>query len=733
MEKIEKIPLGENEFDFLNEPIFLSKEEEIVINNSPENCRHWIWESIYPELTEYELDPLNNDVKKFFEVNKENIIPVIEAIEQSYLYEIASIEPHKDKPIKLSEEAIEFLEEEKENIKTTLKSFIGECCEQQKWRSLIEFPYPLEAANYYQIDHKPTSMKWDLLIKLIVLSQESHDIQREAQAHYLLGDEYYYHHSYNDFFSRIDRKRFDEVIREYQEALKFDHNNVQVRYALIRTNSLQGTNNHYQALKECLELLKVSPQEATSFSEDPLSYYEIDIAYHLNLIDEDERDNIWREVIQTLQTIVQSDANNFPTKTNLMKLESMRQTNMNNYSSSRGISKQSYQPLKQEKGWAMFQGNYARTGESRDIVIPPLKKMWEFQANGCIQNSPIVSEGLLFFGTANRKAIETFYAVQADTGKVAWEFKTNGMIWCTPTVSNGIVYFGAWDKNFYALDVMNGRKIWEFHNPARGDHPLTGIFNSSPLVIGNVVCLCDEAVYLLDAMTGRLLGQGPMCQYRGSDPAFSNGIIYVGISNSNRLYAFNVDNGESILDIALNGKITAGPVVSNEILYIGTNYRMFYSPPSPTFFQKLAFWKKRKDIQRFTITTIQALDIRNNGQKIWEFFIESKTNSGMESCPAVAQGRVFIGAPDGKIYALDAYNGQKIWAFDTGTNIAYSPVISGTTVYIIAEDGRFYGLDANGGELLWSFDCGKVATRVSPAIYKDMVYVGSDKISAFRR
>jgi outer membrane protein assembly factor BamB len=76
---------------------------------------------------------------------------------------------------------------------------------------------------------------------------------------------------------------------------------------------------------------------------------------------------------------------------------------------------------------------------------------------------------------------------------------------------------------------------------------------------------------------------------------------------------------------------------------------------------------------------------------------------GIESSPAVSNGRVFFGAPDGKIYALEAQTGSKIWAFKTDGEVSSSPVVSGSVVYVLSANGHFYALDADRGSKLWDF------------------------------
>jgi outer membrane protein assembly factor BamB len=62
----------------------------------------------------------------------------------------------------------------------------------------------------------------------------------------------------------------------------------------------------------------------------------------------------------------------------------------------------------------------------------------------------------------------------------------------------------------------------------------------------------------------------------------------------------------------------------------------------------------------------------------------------VDSSPAIAGGRVYIGSADGRLYGLDAKNGKKEWEFDAGAGIATSPAIAAGRIVIGTQDGRVY-------------------------------------------
>jgi hypothetical protein len=73
---------------------------------------------------------------------------------------------------------------------------------------------------------------------------------------------------------------------------------------------------------------------------------------------------------------------------------------------------------------------------------------------------------------------------------------------------------------------------------------------------------------------------------------------------------------------------------------------------------------------------------------------------------AVAFGRVFLGATDGRQYSLSAADGSLSWARQTGGYVYSSAAVDdvrggGPTVFFGSYDGWFYALDARSGRTRW--------------------------------
>jgi len=118
-----------------------------------------------------------------------------------------------------------------------------------------------------------------------------------------------------------------------------------------------------------------------------------------------------------------------------------------------------------------------------------------------------------------------------------------------------------------------------------------------------------------------------------------------------------------------------------------------------------------------------ALDVgKDSGSVRWRFHPEG-TIYGPPAFDA-RSGRIYFGATDKKLYALDA-RGLFLWAFETGDNVASRPVVAGDTVVFGSENSTIYGLDPDTGRERWTASTGGPVVS-SPAYEDGVVVIGSD-------
>lgn len=90
----------------------------------------------------------------------------------------------------------------------------------------------------------------------------------------------------------------------------------------------------------------------------------------------------------------------------------------------------------------------------------------------------------------------------------------------------------------------------------------------------------------------------------------------------------------------------------------------------------------------------------------------------------VDRARLYVGTHDGKLVALDAADGHRLWEFTTGDAVLAAPAVVDGVAYFGSFDHHVYAVNAETGALLWRHDTGAPVTS-TPAVADGNVIVGS--------
>ena len=58
----------------------------------------------------------------------------------------------------------------------------------------------------------------------------------------------------------------------------------------------------------------------------------------------------------------------------------------------------------------------------------------------------------------------------------------------------------------------------------------------------------------------------------------------------------------------------------------------------------------------------------------------------VDSSPAIAGGRVFVGSNDGRVYGLDLASGKKVWEYEAASPVTSSPAVAKGKVVVATAD-----------------------------------------------
>jgi outer membrane protein assembly factor BamB len=254
-----------------------------------------------------------------------------------------------------------------------------------------------------------------------------------------------------------------------------------------------------------------------------------------------------------------------------------------------------------------------------------------------LHSSPVLDDGTLYIGSASGN----LHAIDAGTGKETWRFAAGESIRSTPLIAEGFVYFGSWNGRVYALDATTGEQVWSYNTG--------GIIQSSPAIGDGKIFISSRSthVYALDALTGEV-----QWKHRNTDGSwvessavFDDGMIYVGSSDSQRLWAYHADTGDVAWGYDTRGWSWAKPVVTDSTVYIGSIGAPAHGTTLPGFY---------------------VVD-RRTGEERWRFVPgtgEGWIDGGVHSPPVITGGTIYVAGLDGAVYTFG--DGTTVTAVEQG-------------------------------------------------------------------
>jgi len=88
------------------------------------------------------------------------------------------------------------------------------------------------------------------------------------------------------------------------------------------------------------------------------------------------------------------------------------------------------------------------------------KQIWKFSTDGSwVNNSPVVHEGKVYFGTS---VPGIMHAVDAKTGKTIFDVNAGTPVFASLSIANGVLYMGNFGGKLTAIDLKAQKPIWVF-------------------------------------------------------------------------------------------------------------------------------------------------------------------------------------------------------------------------------------------------------------------------------
>src|SRR5271157_4135954 len=418
--------------------------------------------------------------------------------------------------------------------------------------------------------------------------------------------------------------------------------------------------------------------------------------------------------------------------------------------------------------------------------------LWSYSTIDNVWSSPAVAGGFVYFG-CDDKHIYCLNAITGALNWSFVSNGSIGV--SSPAIANGHVYVGSSDGKLYCLPLLlnhvphtapqnfiaiceNGQVALSWTAPLNnGGSPITGyrIYQGTTshgetliTAIGNMTSytstgLTNGQTYYFQVSAINVNGEGPRSVEQGAipgnnvpstplaltaTPGFAQVVLNWVTPASNggspitHYYVFQgtIPGNERLLAVTgvildftstglTNGQIYYFKVAAANSIGPGINSTESNARPSNAYAssdQSGDEWPMFHG-ELDHAGTASTTPTQGSGP-IWNFttgwYVEYST-------PVVANGRIYVGSDDCKLYCLNATTGVKIWSYTAGNEVRISPAVAGGFVFFGSDDAHVYCLNAITGAFVWSYFTGNNVEGSSPAIANGFVYVGCENYNVY--
>lgn len=330
-----------------------------------------------------------------------------------------------------------------------------------------------------------------------------------------------------------------------------------------------------------------------------------------------------------------------------------------------------------EGSWPLGRGDARNTGATSDHgPTDSATVAWRFTDHLSSRKAPVVADGDLYVGSFDETA--AFVCLDAATGEERWrtDLGDGGDVRFpdSPAAIAGDLVLASFGERLFAFDRASGAVQWETGFEAELDAPV--VANGT----GYVTLTGDGSVVAFDPATGNEEWRHDVGHWCPGSVAVADDVVYAVANDDDEqgsLVALDAETGDERWRYASPRRLAGSPAVGDDAVFVGDARGLH------------------------AVTTDGDRRFRFRGRPVEDHEWHNWSYEG--SSPAVADGTVYVGAADERVYALDAESGEKEWEFWTWNNVTGAPVVTPETVYVGSDDTVVYALDVDTGERRWEF------------------------------
>lgn len=111
-----------------------------------------------------------------------------------------------------------------------------------------------------------------------------------------------------------------------------------------------------------------------------------------------------------------------------------------------------------------------------------------------------------------------------------------------------------------------------------------------------------------------------------------------------------------------------------------------------------------------------------SGKELWRADLEGSLVFG--AAPLVADNSVLVASSSGKVYSF-SFDGKQNWMTDLQSGIYATPTRNGDVIYVGADDHKIYALRLKKGSVEWTAKLDSRVVSSAPVVYDGKIYIGT--------
>lgn len=318
------------------------------------------------------------------------------------------------------------------------------------------------------------------------------------------------------------------------------------------------------------------------------------------------------------------------------------------------------------------------------------KELWAYDMERGIWGKIVPHRDKVFVTNLANKLV----AINAEEGKRLWTFQSDrtGDMQASAAIYKDVVYVGSTDRYFYAVDIDDGSKKWEF---------LAEDFIAATPVVeqqGVIFTTRQGTVYSLEhknkSAKKSALWQHDINEVVESSPVRYGKYILVGTKRG-RLLALNIVNGEKLWEKKFEGGIVTTPVLAPPYVFVGT-----------------------------VKGEVFCIDMEKQ-EVAWS---KTRLVGEIKGSLSVAPGYVYIGTNKGYFYKISTQNrGSEEWNVKFPDAVYAGAVSLDNNVYVPCMDGFLYLCDEATGKILWQQKYSNKGLRSDLIVDNNILYLATEE------